>query len=229
MNTPGNNIRRLREARDWTQADLAKRMGTTNVTISRWESGSRVFSSSILRKLAEVFKVSPQEILGDGAQPATAQKPGRPSKKTAFNEMPDIPGFDFKQNQLPPAMKSIPFLGFGREDKELLFDTTVLDRITDSPFEALRVIEISDDTMAPSLLPQDFVLVDTTFAKIQADGLFAIRFKEGDFPVIRRVSVNPMTGALTIASDNPAYQDYEDVDAANVSVFGRVIWKSQRT
>ncbi len=35
----GENIRRLRRAINWTQDDLADRLGTTAQSVSRWESG----------------------------------------------------------------------------------------------------------------------------------------------------------------------------------------------
>ena len=35
----GENIRRLRRLHDWTQDELADRLGTTSQSVSRWENG----------------------------------------------------------------------------------------------------------------------------------------------------------------------------------------------
>ena len=58
------NIRQLRNARNMTQATLAKRVGVTNATISAYEVGARVPSFEVLIKLAQVFHVSTDNLLG---------------------------------------------------------------------------------------------------------------------------------------------------------------------
>lgn len=47
-----------------TQATLAKRVGVTNATISAYEVGARVPSFEVLIKLAQVFHVSTDNLLG---------------------------------------------------------------------------------------------------------------------------------------------------------------------
>ena len=58
------NIRQLRNARNMTQATLAKRVGVTNATISAYEVGARAPSFEVLIKLAQVFRVSTDNLLG---------------------------------------------------------------------------------------------------------------------------------------------------------------------
>src|SRR5436309_11179676 len=74
-------VRARRQARGWSQAELAKRIGMTNVTISRWEKGRveplPVFWAKFLEVVGahkgeehRIRKVSvPQalDFLGDGA------------------------------------------------------------------------------------------------------------------------------------------------------------------
>ena len=47
-----------------TQATLAKRVGVTNATISAYEVGARAPSFEVLIKLAQVFRVSTDNLLG---------------------------------------------------------------------------------------------------------------------------------------------------------------------
>ena len=59
-----NNIINLRESRNLSQSELAKLMGINNSYISKIESGTRKVSTSELNKLAEIFDVSTDYLLG---------------------------------------------------------------------------------------------------------------------------------------------------------------------
>ena len=54
----------LMEENDMSQIKLAKKIGTTNVTISRYLSGERIPRIEILVKMANVFSVSLDFLLG---------------------------------------------------------------------------------------------------------------------------------------------------------------------
>ena len=60
----GENIRRLRRAINWTQDDLADRLGTTAQSVSRWESGLTYPDMELLPVLASLFSVTVDELLG---------------------------------------------------------------------------------------------------------------------------------------------------------------------
>ena len=59
-----NKIRQLREAKKLTQADLAKKLNTTQQTIQRWETGKSNISSDSLKELAIILDCSVDELLG---------------------------------------------------------------------------------------------------------------------------------------------------------------------
>ncbi len=59
-----NEIERL------SQIELAAKMGTTAVTISRWENGSRKPDPDAIVKLAEILKCSTDDLLNP-PQPST--------------------------------------------------------------------------------------------------------------------------------------------------------------
>ena len=54
----------LMEEKDMTQCELANLIGTTNVTISRYVNGDRIPRIEIVAKIAEVFDVSIDYLLG---------------------------------------------------------------------------------------------------------------------------------------------------------------------
>ncbi len=57
-------IKALRTARDWTQADLARRLGITRNGVNSWEQGLSMPAPASLVELAKVFSVSTDYLLG---------------------------------------------------------------------------------------------------------------------------------------------------------------------
>ena len=57
-------IKALREARGWTQAELARRMNMTRNGINSWEQGLSMPSPPSLVDLARLFSVSTDYLLG---------------------------------------------------------------------------------------------------------------------------------------------------------------------
>lgn len=57
-------IKALREARGWTQAELARRMSITRNGVNLWEQGLSMPSPTCLVDLAKVFSVSTDYLLG---------------------------------------------------------------------------------------------------------------------------------------------------------------------
>lgn len=61
----GQRIRSVREARGWTQQDLAVRMDRTQTAVSYWESGRRGLSLDDLLDVAHVLGVPSSDLLPD--------------------------------------------------------------------------------------------------------------------------------------------------------------------
>ena len=55
-------IRQLREAKGWTQLELANKLEVTPATVYNWERGRYEPSASKLRAIAQVFGVSMDNI-----------------------------------------------------------------------------------------------------------------------------------------------------------------------
>lgn len=60
--TPNYVLRNMRESQGWTQEELAAKIGTTGVTISRWESGITFPSRYFRKKLSTLYGKSIQEL-----------------------------------------------------------------------------------------------------------------------------------------------------------------------
>lgn len=57
-------IKALREARGWTQAELARRMNITRNGVNSWEQGLSMPSPACLVDLAKLFSISTDYLLG---------------------------------------------------------------------------------------------------------------------------------------------------------------------
>lgn len=60
----GKKVRQLRESREWSQAELAKRAGVTKSAISTYELDMRTPSADVVYAFAKAFGVSSDYLLG---------------------------------------------------------------------------------------------------------------------------------------------------------------------
>jgi transcriptional regulator with XRE-family HTH domain len=65
----GDNIRALRKAAGWTQADLGRQIGVTGAAVSAWERGDGKPETDNLDALSRLFRVSMEELRREGAPP----------------------------------------------------------------------------------------------------------------------------------------------------------------
>jgi hypothetical protein len=63
MKMTADRIRVLREARGWTQAELARRLNITRNGVNSWEQGLSMPSPACLVDLAKLFSVSTDYLL----------------------------------------------------------------------------------------------------------------------------------------------------------------------
>lgn len=54
----GKQIKSFREKKGWTTQDLADRLHTSRVTVTRYETGARKANQDMLYKMSELFNVS---------------------------------------------------------------------------------------------------------------------------------------------------------------------------
>lgn len=67
----GETIRRLREARGWSQVQLADLSGVAGPTVNRIENGMRVARSDTLKKIADALGVSLDALVSDSSEDMT--------------------------------------------------------------------------------------------------------------------------------------------------------------
>ena len=103
------------------------------------------------------------------------------------------------------------------------FDERWLRSLTSAKSASLSIVRVMGDSMEPTLSDGDEVLVDASdHASRLRDGLYVLR--ADDALVVKRVAIKPGGRQITIASDNPAYPTWNDMNRSEVHVVGRVIW-----
>ncbi len=95
------------------------------------------------------------------------------------------------------------------------------ERITD-----LRAMRVASDSMLPTLAAGDEILIDCADRIRLRDGIYCI-MSEG-VPMVKRLSVHPVTKRLSVISDNPAYPSFADCQPELVEIVGRVVWVGRR-
>lgn len=73
-------LKEWREARGLTQAQLAGRLGVTDVTVSRWELGKALLNTDVLAAISEALNIEPQDLY---------HPPDRPSVESLLRDQPE--------------------------------------------------------------------------------------------------------------------------------------------
>lgn len=103
------------------------------------------------------------------------------------------------------------------------FDERWLRDLTSAKSASLSIVRVAGDSMEPTLSDGDEVLVDASdHASRLRDGIYVLR--ADDALVVKRIAIKPGGRQITIASDNPAYPTWNDMDRTEVHIVGRVIW-----
>ncbi len=84
-------------------------------------------------------------------------------------------------------------------------------------------IGMADDSMMPTILEGDLVIIDTRTNKLSGDGIYALIY--GGTLSVKRIQIG-VDGCLMIHSDNGIYgkQRIKPDDVASLCIIGRVIW-----
>lgn len=119
----GANIKQLREARGFTQQQMAKLAGLPRATFGHLESGAGNPTLAVLNRVASAFQVTLEELIAvpraaTQFYPAGSLPVRRPGAATVRKLLPDaIPGMEMERIELPPQgrMTGVPHTPGTRE------------------------------------------------------------------------------------------------------------------
>lgn len=206
-------LARLIEERREDFAGLSRLLGRNAAYVQQYirRGTPRKLAEEDRRKLADYFGI-PEHQLGGRA--------GAPGAES--DDLITIPRYSISASAGAGA-----FAADEQGAAEVGFSRNFLGRISGSRPQDLSIIRIEGDSMAPTLNDGDDIMVDRSAAQRRLqDGIYVLR--RDDTLLVKRVTVNPVTAKLTIASDNAAYATWQDCDPAEVNIIGRVIWAGRR-
>lgn len=203
------NIKRLREAHDMTQEELAKAIGMSRPAVTQWETGWSQPRMGTIEKLADFFKVSKLEIIGDDDDRAASLPEGA------------MPVYSSGE-------ATVPLLTLGRVHAGELTDEEEAEGRVEVPASVCSrhpraFALLVEGSCMDRVIPEGaHVLVDPD--REPRNGSIAVVETEGYRAVMRRWYRGSST--LMLAADS--HEDQDDmvfgVDDGPVRVVGTVVW-----
>ena len=116
-------------------------------------------------------------------------------------------------------------VGYEEQTHGLAFPPAYLRKLTNGSTRDLVIISVKGDSMEPTLLDDDVVLVDKSKTHMGYEGMFVLR--HNDTLLVKRAGMAAKPGRVTLISDN---KTYPPVDAALVDlhVVGKVLWYGRK-
>lgn len=198
----GYKIAEARIAKGWSQQELADKLGTTQQTIQRYESGARDIKSSVLVKLSAALGVTISYLLGmeNAAIPNTA--------------MTDVPLYGSIAAGTPIEMLEI-------EDEQPI-PTKMHVRYPNA-----FLLRVKGESMNRVLPNGCFALVDPCDA-VERDGQPYAVCVNGYDATVKRVRKLNNGFVLEPDSTDPTYErqvfNYNEAGTQTVTVIGRVVY-----
>lgn len=84
----GKRVRELRSERGWKQKELAQKLGTAAVVVGRYERGDMMPSIEVAHKMAEVFGVTVDYLVGEQGKPGLLQQSDMIDRWTTLDDLP---------------------------------------------------------------------------------------------------------------------------------------------
>jgi phage repressor protein C with HTH and peptisase S24 domain len=136
-------------------------------------------------------------------------------------ELLSVPVLDVQASAGPGA-----FADHERARARMRFDPSWLRGLNLDP-KQLSVIQVTGDSMMPTLDDGDDILVDLSDgAAALRDGIYVLRL-DGALNV-KRLIVDRVRRRVSVKSDNPAYTSWPTLDLSRLDVIGRVVWAGRR-
>jgi repressor LexA len=211
----GNILKERRRLKNLTQHDVAKIVGVTEATVSRWESGDiKNMRRDKIRKLSEVLNLSPAVIMGWSTDRLSVNK--------------TVPAFPYYYIDSPvsaglmeniESMSSIPqitvpdaILGKYAHDKDIVF-IKVNGESMNHVIENGSLVAVKTGIERESLSNGDIVIAEN-------EGSYTVKRFIND-TVNRRIILRP-------DSSDPIFSDivFDYGDAENLKIIGKVVMYS---
>lgn len=200
---------------------IARKAGLAVTTVTRIANGKATtrLSQPTFDKLKVAFPAFPW---ASQPVPTSEEIPGlRPVESV---DVDDDGVVRITKLDLAAAMGDGVIVGDFVGEEQVAFDAAFIRSLTRTPARFLRMITGIGDSMHPTLVDGDILIVDTSVRSLaRQDGIYWIRLFEAH--AIKRLRAIA-AGRVMVKSDNPVIEDQE-VDAEDLKIEGRAIWVSR--
>ena len=211
-----------REARGMSRTELVKRSGISKQQLSRLENGLIRLRLDHLKPFANVLGYSPEEILLWGRYPGTTGDQIKSEVLPASEQVSELASrseADYSTLRKRREGRHVDRI----KSESWMLPASFLSKQLQTSAKQLVVVEAEGDSMAPTIMSGEKVIVDTGHNAPSPDGLYAIR-DTFENVIIRRLQLLRAAhpSRVKIISDNPKHAA-EEVPLTDVEVVGRAL------
>lgn len=246
MEQLGDRIRKLRESRNMTQTELSEILGMkTYTTVSKWEKNENFPKGKDLKKLAEIFNVTSDYLLGlsDTKLGKITTQNEHPEILTIYNQLEEPKQekvLDYAKEQLEEqnSSKIISIFDKPQEDEDYITDYVeglvaaghgtfqednlhmeVRLRAEDVPEDYDTIAKVAGDSMEPMIEDNDLLFIRVTSqVDINDIGIFQINGKN----FVKKLK-RDYNGGWYLQSLNNSYEEIHLTENDDIRTIGEVI------
>lgn len=246
MEQLGGRIRKLRESRNMTQTELSEILGMkTYTTVSKWEKNENFPKGKDLKKLAEIFNVTSDYLLGlsDTELGKITTQNSHPEILTIYNQLEEPKQekvLDYAKEQLEEqnSSKIVSIFDKTKNDEDYITDYVeglvaaghgtfqednlhmeVKLRAEDVPDEYDTIAKVAGDSMEPMIEDNDLLFIKV---KNQVDindiGIFQINGKN----FVKKLK-RDYDGGWYLQSLNNSYEEIHLTEDDDIRTIGEVV------
>lgn len=216
---PQNNISAFRKQAGLSQSELAERIGTTLNMMGKLERGERTLDQAWLLKIGQALDIPSHKLIQTELEASDLVVP-KPRPISISDSVVTLRMFDLSF-AMGPGTNIDDYVEEGTYE----FDAHMLSKLTRAPADRLFVARGDGDSMFPTLMNDDMLVIDTTQNVLNMqDRIWACSLYGAG--AIKRLR-SSQGGKVLVKSDNTAIDDQE-VDGSDLHIVGRVIWMGRR-
>jgi transcriptional regulator with XRE-family HTH domain len=211
-----------REARGMNRTELVKRSGVSKQQLSRLENGLIRLRLDHLKPFAKVLDYTPEQILLWG------RYPGATGDQVISELLPTSEQVAELASRSEPNYSTLKKRRDGGHVDRIksegwIFPPSFVNNKLSTSAKQLMVIEVDGDSMAPTIMSGEKVIVDTGRKTPSPDGLYAIR-DSFDKVIVRRLQLLRAAepSRVKVISDNLKHPA-EEVPLTEIEVVGKAL------
>ncbi|EPW0180489.1 XRE family transcriptional regulator [Enterobacter hormaechei] len=179
------------------QAEISKKMKLTPKAVSKWFNGEAIPRRGKLQELAALLGTSATYLLGDASEDGIIKRQAYTANDVYRVDVLDLSVSAGPGNyMLSDYIEVLYAIEFTTEHARSLFGNR--------PQQDVKVMTVSGDSMAPTLVSGDRLFVDISVRHFQTDGVYS--FVYGRTFHVKRLQMQG--DKLAVLSDNPAYEKW---------------------